>query len=149
MSKFQVGDKVRYKRKTGPWAGPCFEYYIRDGDVGVVSDKGFYDGHVIVKFGVADYVPIDELELIETSDPKREFLERLQSLMREYDAEINIGLNVDGKESNGGILIEMSNDRIFLPIILGDTNDAPAIVVQRSYSNYPITADNIMDFAKE
>ncbi len=90
MSKYKVGDKVRYTVEERLW---FVERQITVGDEWTVVGKGFYDDEVCVDFGVADDICIEDLKLVEPSGPKREFLEKLQSLMREFDAEIVFSCN--------------------------------------------------------
>ncbi len=127
MSKFKVGDKVRYKRNESLW----YNDTIRDGAEGEVVGRGLLDNEVLVCFpNAASNIPIGNLELVSPTDPKREFLERLQSLLLEFDARIydhdNFRLYIDfGIHGEG-----------FGRIVYSDTEGE-------------ITADNIMDFDKE
>ncbi len=128
MGKFKVGDKVRYKRDESLW----YNDTIRDGAEGEVVGRGLLDNEVLVCFpNAASNIPIGNLELVSPTDPKREFLERLQSLMREYDAKISI----NGYEVSG-LLIEIG--------------DAGVYYNMDEYSPMQeLTADTIMDFDKE
>lgn len=146
MSRFKVGDKVRYKSSESQW----YNDTIRDGAEGEVVGRGLLDNEVLVCFPkAASNIPIDNLELLAPADKKREFLERLQSLMREFDAKINIGVDVESKIWNCGVIFDLGNDRIFFPVFFLEEEYDPAIAAKRPFTNYPITADNIMDFDKE
>ncbi len=126
MSRFKVGDKVRYKRNESLW----YNDTIRDGAEGEVVGRGLLDNEVLVCFpNAASNIPIGNLELVPPTDPKREFLERLQSLMREFDAEIVFSCNHTYKT-------------IKTTITIGDTN-----IVRNEV--YGVCADNIMDFDEE
>jgi len=80
MSKFQVGDKVRYKAS---------------GYVGTILSGNDADGYS-VHYPCDDeeyFVRKDEIDFV---DAKGVFLQRLQALLREFDAEIDVYAGDDG-----------------------------------------------------
>ena len=86
-SKFKVGDRVRFTRKDCHW----IETSIHNGDEGVVigNGSGYFPNSVDVSFdGVSDEININDLELIESYDPKTAFLSELKGLLEKYDAQI-------------------------------------------------------------
>ncbi len=117
MSKFKVGDKVKIIGSRTE-AGKA-----KIGQVGEILDIDWRDGACFVLYPIGqDWVREEDLVLLAThSDSKREFLERLQSLMREFDADIHY---FDG-----------------LAMRIGNSYE--------TWSFDTITADTIMDFDKE
>ncbi len=118
MSRFKVGDKVKIIGSLTE-AGKA-----KIGQVGEILDIDWKDGACFVLYPKGqDWVREADLALVTSAptDKKREFLERLQSLMREFDAEIQY---FDG-----------------LAMRIGNSYEA--------WSSDTISADNIMDFDKE
>ncbi|MBD5173815.1 MAG: hypothetical protein HDT08_04170 [Bacteroidales bacterium] len=107
---FKAGDKVRVK---------CTD--IED----IVIDV--CNGNAFLKKG--GYWNVKTLELVESLDRRTAFLTRLQSLMREFDAEIIF--HCDYKQ-----------ETLATSIIIGESE------IRRN-EVYGVTADNIMDFDKE
>ncbi len=128
MSKFQVGDKLRYICGDSQW--DAYDNEVAYGMEGIVSDID-NDGEIEVAFvrRFSNSIDPEDLELVAPTNKKREFLERLQSLMREFDAEIVFSCNHTYKT-------------IKTTITIGDTN-----IVRNEV--YGVCADNIMDFDKE
>ncbi len=105
MSKFKVGDKVYMKHDPEEW-----------GVITEICEDNYKHPYVVKNDVFTDMYA--EHELLGT---KEAFLERLQSLMREFDAEIQY---FDG-----------------LAMRIGNSYEA--------WSSDAITADTIMDFDKE
>ncbi|MDE6246656.1 MAG: hypothetical protein K2M41_02285 [Muribaculaceae bacterium] len=125
---FKVGDKVTAN-----------QYYDIDingysttipiGEEGVIED--IYSDELLVSFGnygVSLIRPISEFESIPPLDRHTAFLTRLQTLLREFDAEIG----------DSGIRFLKGMEITF-------GTDTPRI----RYNHCTINADNIMDFDKE
>ncbi len=113
MSKFKVGDKVYMKHDPEEW-----------GVITEICEDNYKHPYVVKNDVFTDMYA--EHELLGT---KEAFLERLQSLMREFDAEIVFSCNHTYKT-------------IKTTITIGDTN-----IVRNEV--YGVCADNIMDFDKE
>jgi len=124
MSKFKVGDKVRYTDSEGPWV----DYQVTKGCEGVVTGRTD-DGDIEVNFGGYAEVFEENLELVTPADPKREFLQRLQALLRDFDARIYS--DFDQSDEINTMTIMVGNDEF-----------------RYTYVDF-ITADNVMDFDKE
>lgn len=122
-SKLKVGDRVRYAKEDGPWS----EWQIHKGAEGVV--KNVIRDLVDVQFDSTDCIYADELELVESTDPKTAFLSELKGLLEKYDA----GIYVDFNQS----------DEIYTTTIaVGEDS------VKYNYTD-GIDCDNIMDYGKE
>ena len=122
---FKVGDKVRIKDL--PLVNP--DYVGRICEIASVS-AGAY---ITFKDCDSKWHP-HVLELVEPYDRKTDFLQRLQLLLREYDATIQAYMS--GVDTTG------------LCIYFADENVAEADYKQND-TICEITADNIMDFDKE
>lgn len=114
--KFNVGDRVRLKSN-----GSIVDVVIaKDGWIGYDENRR-----------IAGSCPMEEVEPI---SPKTAFLTRLQSLLREFDAEIEYHIGSDDKS---------------------DYSEYPAITIGRERLTYDncdgasLTSDNIMDYDKE
>ena len=131
-SKFKVGDRVRYAKEDGPWS----EWQIHKGAEGVA--KNVIRDLVDVQFDSTDCIYADELELVEPYDPTTAFLTRLQSLLREFDAEIRF---VEDDYSPAIIFMGHKDEKTRF----GEFVDGVVL-----YSNHGcISADSIMDYDKE
>ncbi len=128
MSRFKVGDKVRYISGDSQWNDSDNEVaYGMEGIVSGINDDGEVEVSFVCRF--CDYIDPENLELVAPTDKKREFLERLQSLMRDYDVHINS-------------YFDQSDEINTMTLVIGTET------VCYSYTDN-LTADNIMDFDKE
>lgn len=119
-SKFKVGDRVRLKA-NGNIAQVVI---VKDGWIAYDESRRF-----------AGSCPMEEAEPI---DPKTAFLTRLQSLLREFDAEIRF---VEDDYSPAIIFMGHKNEKTRF----GKFIDGVIL-----YSNHGcISADSIMDYDKE
>ena len=137
---FKVGDKVTAN-----------QYYDIDingysttipiGEEGVIEDVDYDELYVSFSgYGVFLTLPASDVEPIQPLDRRTAFLTRLQSLLREFDAEICY------REGDCELHID-----------LGDGNRFDRISYPFEYPDYDIndvgrlnlTADNIMDFEEE
>ena len=122
--KINKGDRVRF---IGD-----YDYYVEDvlkkGAEYTVVDADMCDCDLAVQC-TAYSVSGEDLELVEPYDRRTAFLTRLQSLLREFDAEIVF--HCDNKQ-----------ETIATSIIVGKSES-------RRNEVYGVTADNIMDFDKE
>lgn len=137
QKKFKVGDRVRFTRKDCHW----IETSIHNGDEGVVigDGSGYFPNSVDVNFsGVSDEISVNDLELVESYDPTTDFLTRLQSLLREFDAEIRF---VEDDYSPAIIFMGHKDETTRF----GKFVDGVVL-----YSNHGcISADSVMDYDKE
>lgn len=113
MSKFQVGDTIRHKAS---------------GYVGTILSGNDAEGYS-VRYPCDDeeyFVRKNEIDFV---DSKGAFLQRLQALLREFDADISFDYSCEYESCETIITI-------------GDTR-----IVRKEV--YGVTADNILDFDKE
>ena len=136
-SKFKVGDRVRMKRTV------CFDYItFEKGCVGEVTSGETNKGFCRVKIKNAEngkmaehFICANNLELI---DNKTAFLTRLQSLLREFDAEIRF---LEGDYSPAIIFMGHKDEKNrFGKFIDG-------VVLYSGHSC--VSADSIMSYDKE
>ena len=127
---FKVGNKVRF---TGDYAH-YVERTLEKGEEYTVTDVDS-GGNCDLSVSCTAYsVNAEDLELVEPCDRKTDFLQRLQSLLREFDA--SIGYFIGDDEEYGWC-------------------DYPFLKIGNEIIKYPageidqITADNIMDFDKD
>ena len=125
---FKKGDIVRY-------IGKCRCYVETDIDPkDTYAVKSVKDDEVVIDVPSEVVIWEHHLELVKPYDRKTDFLTRLQTLLREFDA--SIGYFIGDDEEYGWCdypFLKIGNEIIKYPA--GDIDD--------------ITADNIMDFDKE
>lgn len=118
--KFNAGDKIRHKNS---------------GDVGTIVSGDDVNGYS-VHYPCDDeehYVRKDEIEFV---DAKSVFLSRLQSLLREFDAEIDIDSDDYGEKN---LYFNVGDEEIQLYYASSISKNI----------EFPITASSIMDYIKE
>jgi len=126
MSKFKVGDIVRIIG-SGTEAGKA-----KIGQIGEILDIDWKDGACFVLYPKGqDWVRKTDLVSVISApaDPKREFLQRLQALLKEFDAEIYFIFDPIGEEY--GMVIRAKDFEIYRPGTIG------------------LSVKNIMNFDKE
>lgn len=132
ISKFKVGDKVEIIGSLTE-AGKA-----KIGQGGEILDIDWENGTCFVLFPKGqDWVREADLALVTSApaDKKREFLEKLQSLLREFDAKIQVYAGEDGDCGIGFYIGEPEENHIWYTNEWGGNK-----------FDFPITADNIMDF---
>lgn len=135
--KFNVGDRVRFTREDCHW----IETSIHNGDEGVVigNGSGYFPNSVDVNFGgVSDEISVNDLELVESYDPKTAFLSDLAAVLRKHNAVINVGWN--------NYFDTDKSPRIDMDIMFADNNKG---ICLEDVLGKSLTADNIMDYDKE
>lgn len=123
--KFKVGDKVRYINPIPHY----LEDYIERGDECILSeitDCGYY----VTKTCESLTIESDELELIESTDPRTAFLQELKELLTKYDARIVSGAKYE--------------DTCWVEAYIGSE-----LVASSEGKSVDFTADNIMNDDKE
>ena len=131
-SKFKVGDRVRYAKEDGPWS----EWQIHKGAEGVV--KNVIRDLVDVQFDSTDCIYADELELVESADPKTAFLSDLAAVLRKHNAVINVGWN--------NYFDTDKSPRIDIDIMFKDGNEG---ICFEDVLDKSLTAENIMNLNKK
>lgn len=115
MNKFNEGDKVRIMQ--------------RESTHEILEVMDWYDGTFYKLSDSSDLWREEYLTLVERYDRRKDFLARLQSLLREFDAEIEFWY--DYIDECCGTIVKVGGSEI------------------DRYEAYRITADNVMDFDKE
>ena len=127
---FKVGDRVRY-------IGECRCYVETDIDPkDTYAVKSVEDDEVVIDVPSEAVIWEHNLELVKPNDRKTDFLQRLQSLLREYDA----------------FLVAHKTD---MPVSLyfnDNEDDIPSASIGKEINKgcgVIITANNVMNFDKE
>ena len=139
QKKFNIGDRVRVKDPEWELRFDCGNDIgvITSEDIGKVKGESFYgEDFVEVAFcdgWVCDDFTEDELELVESYDPKTAFLLELKGLLEKYGAKMSadvIGPDLDCAEVD--MLFVIGDDEIRFDV---------------TEFNYFITPDNIAETA--
>lgn len=137
MSKFQVGDRVRMTRTVcidyATFPQGTEGYVVRNDSKGLWVEMPNSENGKLTSWWCLD----SNIELVAPADKKREFLERLQSLMREFDTKILISADCNGRPGMG---IKIGSKMV---VIRADKTE------NGKYETVWFTADNIMDLDKE
>lgn len=135
MSKFKVGDRVRFKEPTFGDA----EIRVETGDYGIVTKVSEYFVSVKPKLQHDPSILVvapDGIEIAEPTDRKAAFLEELRALLGKYDAMINVNWN-EYFDTEG------------VPCIDVDFVIGHSIMTIEDALGKSITADNLMDYDEE
>ena len=124
-NEIKIGDRERI---TGDYTHYA-ESALAKGEVYTVVHADRIGGYDLAVQYTVYSVEAEDLEVVEPLDHRTAFLTRLQSLLREFDAEIIF--HCDNKQ-----------ETIATSIIVGKSES-------RRNEVYGVTADNIMDFDKE
>ena len=142
--KFKVGDRVRF---IGDYTH-YVEEALKNGEVYTISNID--DWGVELSVPMESHVDAEYLELAEPTDPCTAFLQELKELLNRHNAKITFAFRTETRET--GIAFEIGDDKenlTWYPFRMDELDPDPAIIWQMPGCNYPLTADNIMDYDKE
>ena len=128
------------------------ENKIKEGDYVRLKDSGAICYVVIVKNGWVAYDEMKRIaracpeEDVEPIDSKTAFMTELRDLLRKHDAGINFAVRTTDRTA--GVLFHVGEGCIYIPYKMDEMGTSPDVIYQMPTSNYPITADNIMNYEK-